>query len=384
MAFKTTKKLKVLWSNLNALKNIYLKKDVVSNPPTHIWLEPTNHCNLKCVMCPIGTDQITIEKGNMDFELYKDIIQEIKSYVSAVTLAVHGESFIHPQFIDMVNYAADNGIKPLLNTNGTLINQKMAHQLIDSKIAYISFAFDGFHKAQYEKARRGAKFEKTLENILYFLNLKRERNQKNPYCILSMLELGLEPYTEEQKDSFLSQFEGLIDEIRLREVSTWGANFKDTEDFNPRIHEKEHLPCARLYSTVTIGWNGNVLPCIYNSNHEYVLGNIKEKPLLKIWNDLQMKKLRHSMFTGEHLKVSPLCENCIVTGTPPLLGIPSGIRLTLTDAMNNFLGFGFEKRALAFANFLRKGKFSSKTILSYDVEEKKEPEKVLEKAKSTH
>ena len=49
-------------------------------------------------------------------------------------------------------------------------------------------------------------------------------------------------------------------------------------------------------------------------------------------------------------------------GTPPIWGIPSGIRLTLADSITNIAGHKFEKYALAAANKIRKGNFSSKTI----------------------
>jgi len=84
--------------------------------------------------------------------------------------------------------------------------------------------------------------------------------------------------------------------------------------------------------------------------------------MAQIWNGEPMLKLRRSMLDGSYLQLSPLCENCIVLGTAPLCGIPSGIRLTMADAATNFFGYRFEKLALRLANRLSGGKFSSKTI----------------------
>jgi radical SAM protein with 4Fe4S-binding SPASM domain len=355
-------KLSVIRDNLRALGDLHRKVTHLNNMPTYFWLEPTNNCNLKCVMCPTGMDMLTVDKGFMDFDLYKKIIDEISDYASAVTLAVAGESLYHPRFFEMARYAADKGVKPLLNTNATMLTPSKAEMLLESGITFISFAFDGFTKSQYEKARVGADFDKTLSNILYFLELKKKKGKDLPYCVLSILMLGLEECSPEEQTAFMSRFDGLIDEIRIREVSTWGNSFKDSETFSFRQKQVYHPPCSRLWSTAVISWNGNVLPCIYDSNHELTLGNIKDRSLRKIWNDEPMLKLRQSMVDGTFLEYSPLCENCIVLGTPPIMGVPSGIRLTLADSITNIFGYRFEKFALAWANKLRKGRFTSKTV----------------------
>ena len=330
--------------------------------PTWFWIEPTNHCNLRCIMCPNGMGQITIKKGFMDFGLYCRIIDQISPYASAVTLAVGGESLLHPRFFDMARYASARGIKVLLNTNATLLSPDRAEQMLNAGFAALSFAFDGFTKSMYEKARVGADFDRTLENILSFLRLKKAKGLKKPYTVLSILKLGVEEPTVEEKRKFLARFHGLVDEVRLREVSTWGSTFKDTSDFSFHKAEKLFPPCSRLWSTMVIAWNGDVLPCIYNANHEYVLGNAGDEPLTRIWNSDKMLALRRSMIDGNYLTLSPLCEHCIVLGTPPICGIPSGLRLTLADAATNFFGFGFERLAIRVVNLLRHGRFPSMTI----------------------
>ncbi len=356
------KKAKILFNNIRALKNYHQSRIKLTNPPSFIWLEPTNKCNLKCIMCPNGTDMVNVQKGHMEYELYKNIIDEIKNYASSITLAVGGESMMHPKFFDMIRYATGNGIKVLLNTNATLLNREKADLLLESGISSVSFAFDGFNKEMYEKARVGSNYDKTLENILYFLESRKKKKLKLPYTVLSILMLEIGNFTEEEKCSFLKRFDNLIDEVRLREVSTWGSTFKDTDEFSFRTHNGFIAPCSRIWSTTCIMWNGDVVPCIYNANHEYVLGNIKDDRLLDIWNNHKILQLRKSMLERTYLDISPLCENCIVLGTPAILGIPSGIRLTLTDAVTNIIGYNFEKFALYFANKLKKGKFSSITL----------------------
>lgn len=359
MRFK--KKVRILGNNVKALRQYQKKSPVLASLPSYLWIEPTNHCNLRCIMCPTGAGKVSFERGFMDFGLYRNIIDDVHPYVSAVILAMSGESLLHPDFMDMVRYADERRVKVALNTNATLLDRGQALALLDSGVSYISFAFDGFTKAGYEAARRGADYEATLENILGFLRMKKDRRRRRPYTVLSMLDLKIERPSAEEKKAFLSRFDGLVDDVQLREVSSSGCLFKETEEFAHKMFSRR-IPCGRLWNTLSVAWNGDVVPCIYNMNHDYVVGNVRTESLAEIWNSAQLVALRKAMLEGRALDVSPLCDNCTIFGTPKILGIPAGLRASLSDAVTNFLGYGFEKRAVALANILIGGNFASKRI----------------------
>ncbi len=141
-------------------------------------------------MCPNGAGRVRTERGFMDFGLFRRLIDDVRSYVGTVTLSMGGESLLHPGLGEMAAYAGRSGLKTVLNTNATLLDEKASAALLDSGLDYVSFAFDGFTKAGYERARRGADFEATLGNILRFLRMKEERRARKPFTVLSMLDLG--------------------------------------------------------------------------------------------------------------------------------------------------------------------------------------------------
>ena len=140
---------------------------------------------------------VNINKGYMEFSFYKKIIDQIEPFASAITLALGGESMLHPDFFGMIRYAVSRRIKVMLNTNATLLDEEKAHQLLDSELSHVSFAFDGFDKESYEKARVGASFEKTSNYIINFLKLKKKKNKTDPYTVLSALKLGLDNSSQE-------------------------------------------------------------------------------------------------------------------------------------------------------------------------------------------
>ena len=189
--------------------------------------------------------------------------------------------------------------------------------------------------------------------------MKKERRLKKPYTVLSMLKLDVGEYSLEEKTEFLKKFKNLIDDIHFREVSSWGTLLKDSQDFTYKRFVRKNVPCGRLWNTLGITWNGDVIPCTYNINHDYVVGNVKDTLVSEIWNSSKLVELRKAMLHGDYLKLSPVCENCTVIGTPRILSIPAGLRATISDAFSNFFGYRFEQKAIRLANKLRKGEFSA-------------------------
>ncbi|MBN1938929.1 MAG: radical SAM protein, partial [Candidatus Aminicenantes bacterium] len=145
--------------------------------PIRLWIEPTSVCNLACVMCP-NKDLPKEQKGFMDLGLFKKIVDEAKDFVFDVHLLHRGESLIHPEFFEMVRYAHDAGIVTRFHTNGTLLTEDKARKLIASRLDQFAFSFDGFDAETYESIRVNAKFEKTVQNIIRFLEIKQELGAK--------------------------------------------------------------------------------------------------------------------------------------------------------------------------------------------------------------
>ena len=168
------KKLLVLSNVILGFINYKLKKSKISNKPTLFWLEPTNKCNINCVMCP--NDKF--EKNELEFmeiNMFHKIVDKIKSSASSAYLLVSGESLLHPQIYPMIKYAREQNIRPLVNTNATtLVSAKQRLGLLTSGVEHITFAFDGYTKEAYEKIRVGAKYDSVIDGIKKFLVEKKK------------------------------------------------------------------------------------------------------------------------------------------------------------------------------------------------------------------
>jgi len=86
--------------------------------PSRIVVELTPVCNLSCAMCP----RHYVEGSNdfIDKFLFKKLVDEIvRERPDAILLPFwRGESCMHPDFIELMNYALDRSLQIHLSTNG--------------------------------------------------------------------------------------------------------------------------------------------------------------------------------------------------------------------------------------------------------------------------
>jgi len=295
------------------------KKKATSLPylPIRLWIEPTSFCNLKCVMCP-NKDVDRKDKGYMTFELFRKIIDEAKDFIHETNLIHRGESLLHPEFFEMVRYAADAGIVTKLHTNGTLVDETKARSLLGSGLDQLTFSFDGYDKATYESIRVSARYERTIGNILGFLRLKKEIGAKKPTTILELIDFPdvYKDVGRAEKKKFLGQFDGLpLDRVRVKEMHNWAG------EIGGGAKGRKYSPCTFLWASLIIFWDGAVLPCTQDFFGDLAVGNVKDSTLAGIWNNRRMVELREKAAKGDIADLKP-CSGCDRPWRDMFLGVP--------------------------------------------------------------
>lgn len=293
-----------------------LKEGELKYYPFRLWIEPTSVCNLRCVMCPQSLD-IPKKHGYMKLELFKKIIDEAKEFVNDINVHHTGEATLHPQLSEMIKYAEENGIITKLHTNATLLNEDLSKKLISAGLSLLSFSFDGFDAETYESIRVKAKFDKTLNNVLNFLKLKKRMNSAKPYTILEIIQLNdfLCKRNEKYKE-FIKKFKGLpLNEIIIKEPHNWAGKYELP------ISEREYSACTFPWYALVINWNGIVTPCPQDYYCEIILGDINNQSLKEIWNSYPIQDLRRKMKEKDIEETKP-CYNCDMLRRRTILGVP--------------------------------------------------------------
>jgi Fe-coproporphyrin III synthase len=112
--------------------------------PVVVW-NTTRACNLRCVHCyanalPQGDEhELTTEQGYA-------LIEDLSAYGVPVILFSGGEPLMKADILKLARFAADRGIRAVLSTNGTLIDEQKAIQMKDAGVAYAGISIDGLEK----------------------------------------------------------------------------------------------------------------------------------------------------------------------------------------------------------------------------------------------
>ncbi|MDP2939650.1 MAG: radical SAM protein [Candidatus Omnitrophota bacterium] len=291
---------------MNKIKNRYelaksylCKKVRVSGFPRVIGIELTNRCNLKCIMC--ARQQMSRNLGDMDFELFKKIIDEGKEYLEFVWLQDLGEPFLHKDIFSMIEYCREKGIRTGISTNATIMNQDIIDGIAVSGLDYLMFGFDGASKQTYERVRLGACYEEVVNNIKKFIKTKLSKDLKT-FLVIQCIYMQ---ETEREIESFrnLWNIKG-VDALRIRQI-TYSAD-KAAARF---INRKRCWPCFWPWSNPHIKWDGVVVPCCQDINADYALGNLNQFSLKELWNNEKMQELRKLLIFGKY-EHSLICKKC--------------------------------------------------------------------------
>lgn len=305
------------WRALQIFLSYKRKKTHLSYLPMRLWVEPTSICNLRCVMCP-NKELEKAEKGFMDMEIFKKVIAEASAFALEVHLMHRGESLLHPQFFTMVKYAHDAGITTKFHTNATLLDEESARKMIESGLDHLSFSFDGYDKTTYESIRVNGDFEKTLGNIIRFLEIKRELRSKKPFTVFEIINFPdiYKNVDAKIKKDFLRNFHGLpLDKIEVKEMHNWAGKI------GGRGKSKKYSLCTSLWHSLIIFWDGSILPCTQDFHGYYILGNVRDSTLAQIWNSEPMVRLREKIIRHQIVDLET-CSQCDRIWREQILGIP--------------------------------------------------------------
>ena len=313
--------IKHLYSLARIFGDYRRRKLICSQLPTRLWIESTDMCNLKCIMC-LNKSVHVEKKGFMDLNLYKKIIDEISSYAYEICLSHRGEPLMHPDLFEMIEYAKGKNLCVRFHTNATLLTEEKARKLLESKLDFISFSFDGYDKETYEKIRVNANFDETLNNIANLLKMKREMKKKSPYTILEVIEFP--EYAQEMNHATQEKFEMKLnsmhlDEFIIKKLHNWGGEYTLETDIEK---SENYQPCTFPWYASVILWDGTVLACPQDFFGHYQIGNVSNKRLSELWNNDKMISLREKMVNMD-IQDLKACVNCDRLYRKTLFGAPT-------------------------------------------------------------
>lgn len=283
------------------------RRRVESAMPIVLAVEPTSVCNIRCVMCFQMDEELSGRRemrGFMSLTLYRQIIEEAAAKdVGGLVLASRGEPLLHKDIGQFVRIAKDAGIPDVkLNTNATRLSETRSRELLAAGLDTLVFSVDSAVKEQFEQIRIGAKFDRIVENIGRFNQIRAEEfPEARTRTRISMVLVDRDQDSEEALTFWRSQ----VDEFAVRwAIPRLGIYAKEARS--------DSRPCSLLWERLYVWWDGTVNTCDEDYLSRLAIGRLVEGGTVTIeelWRSDRMRRYRELHDSGEKNSMVP-CHSC--------------------------------------------------------------------------
>ncbi len=290
--------------------------------PVSYSVEPTNHCNLKCPECPSGLGALTRPLGLLKFDNFKMIVDQIKGTGFYIQLFFQGEPFINKHLGAMIKYARANNIYVSISTNGHFITEKNVDQVMENAPDKLIFSIDGLDEESYQNYRVGGTFKQADTGLRSLTKRKKELGKKIPFVefqfiVMKQNEHQLEDVLKYGKDAGVDkvvfktmQVSSYANALHFLPSKNKYSRYKiDNSDY--RIKNKLMNHCFALWRTSVITWDGKAVPCCFDKDADYELGQLNTLSgigIKEIWKSDAYQKFRQNILNDR--KGTDICNNC--------------------------------------------------------------------------
>jgi radical SAM protein with 4Fe4S-binding SPASM domain len=292
-------------------------KKIIPNFPINLDLHITNKCNLECEFCPRTWHDLSggfEEYGFMPMDLYKRIIDEgVREGMKAIHFTANGEPLLHRGLEEMIRYAHEKGVlEILMHTNAVALSEKRARSLLEAGVHKLAISFDSPVKETYEKLRKGANFEKTLENIKRFVQLRNELGYEFPLVRVQMVDQAANKAEREQFDQLFMNIADTVSHVYYIPYNGGPGSYLPERSAEPSMtigqqHLTKDFVCSYFWQRLIVEWDATVYPCFFG--FDLVVGDMNKQTLKEVWHGEAMEELRKLHLAGDYMK-NPNCAKC--------------------------------------------------------------------------
>jgi len=347
--------------------------------PVKLDLRIVYSCNLRCKMCgqwgDTGTffdyDQAKLRQ-HLSVDAIRGVVEELVPHGLRYVDMEGGETFLHPQIMDLLRMLKSHGlfVKPV--TNGTRL-ERFSDEIVASKIEALHVSLDGDREANNHVRGFDWAYDKAMDGLRAVAEARRRAGRHTP-----LLQISFTMTRHNNAESLVKLCEdvagqGLVDVISIKAspiwlpeekgrayqelasrylgvhegVDSWKGFVEDYSDFGddarriadviadlkrrsfdffvdalPSIDLERDLPrmyedhdwdlgrshCPIPYLEPTIEADGNVYACNLYTDESMSMGNIHERPFLDIWFGEKFQAFRKML--NEEGGLLPICNRC--------------------------------------------------------------------------
>ncbi|MBU4148851.1 MAG: radical SAM protein [Candidatus Omnitrophica bacterium] len=338
-----------------------ISEQVLIGPQTIVF-DPFHRCNAKCQHCWVHTPEVRHPEEflnrKFDFELFKKIIDDASDMMTdGIILQGDGEPLMYDKFMPMLRYARNKGLGVLFFTNGILLDEEKAKEIMDLGVNEIYCSFPAGTPEVYEKIasiQPSQTFYKIWDNLKKFMVIRRGSGKDTPRLIISHVihNMNYHELVEMAKmdadiapdavrfylirldvmNRFLQLKPEEIEEIKkqIPEISEIlkkkGIEFIDNFEFQLNHYDEKTGAWSKdffLNHGCTIGWYFNLIPAKYDMSfccHLRTVGYLDKKPFKEVWNSKEywrwrrqakyLKENKNARFANSQVLYDEHCDHC--------------------------------------------------------------------------
>jgi radical SAM protein with 4Fe4S-binding SPASM domain len=247
--------------------------------------EVTNACNLSCTICPVNQG-MKRRKARQDLATFTRFLDDNPG-LEFVLLFQWGEPLLVRDLDAMIAAATARGIRTMITTNGTLLDEAWSTRLLDAGLTRLTLSVDG--DPETHRRIRGIELEPLRDNLRRLRRLRDERASDLGLDV-SMVVNGL---TESKWADLRGTWDGIADRIQAI----------------PQFVEKPRRHACREPSrgSLVVLADGSVTVCCADPEGDAVVGHIADAPLQTILNNEKMRTFRRAHFRR---RFPAICRDC--------------------------------------------------------------------------
>jgi len=302
-------------------------------------MEITNRCNFDCVFCPSGISKRA--KHDMDRHLAFSLIDQLQELGFSKTIYFHvlGEPLLHPSVFDIVNHAAEAGMRPVIFTNGGALADEVVQDILASKASGLVISMQTINRQSYEKLRKTPfDWDTYLTKIQTALADASGPKNNCTFCVsmgvkkldtehpeeLYFLEYESPEQIKDSIASIFSQVEGIdltcvfseldarnsLDMPYIKVTDQLSLSVKPIGNWRRVWLDKPATSghCRFLGKELAVLSNGDVTFCHIDYDGRTTIGNVNEEPLAGIISKPEVKLMTEDFIVGR--SVAKGCEYC--------------------------------------------------------------------------
>ena len=236
---------------------------------------------------------------------------------------------LHPQMVDMVEFAKTLGARVWMNTNGSMFGptdalREKLRRLLSCGIDLIEFSMDAGDPELYAKVRppRGGPprdsrkwWNRHVDNVRAALTLRRELKVSTRIVVSIIRQKEIEGKLDAAIRFWVENVG--VDEVITRKFLTWDDNTEIPSGQSLDPHLYNHLPadrkepCVWPFERLNVDTLGRVALCGQDISFRTagLFPNVNDVPIKEIWQGERFNWYRRLHLDGRGAEAWP-CRNC--------------------------------------------------------------------------